>query len=291
MTVFATDTPVSTRGGAECVYEHRPCWVASIDGELAGLIVRKDETHQQAQTQFVGPKILKVCTFKVKPKFRGEKLGELLLKQALWFGQHNAYDLVYLTTYADQSVLIQVLEYFGFEHTLTKENGELVYEKPMSRQRLTVDLAADLFSSCRQNYPRFVARPPAKVFCVPIQNKYHQKLFPELAMPVPLPLFADDPPFVFASRGNRTPGNTIRKVYLCRAQTNAIGPGDCLLFYRSKSDGFISSQAITSVGVAESVTPTTTYDELVKTHSQTVGFFRGRTSSDGGLRPAANQSY
>ena len=32
----------------KCVKEHRLCWVASIDGELAGIVVRKDESHQEA---------------------------------------------------------------------------------------------------------------------------------------------------------------------------------------------------------------------------------------------------
>src|SRR5580698_129297 len=68
----------------KCVADHRLCWVVSIDGEIAGLVVRKEEKHAQAGTHHPGPKILKVCTFKVKPKFRGEKLGELLLKQILW---------------------------------------------------------------------------------------------------------------------------------------------------------------------------------------------------------------
>jgi ribosomal protein S18 acetylase RimI-like enzyme len=84
----------------KCVKEHRPCWVASVEGELAGLIVRKqDESRAEATIRSLADKILKMCTFKVKPKFRGEKLGELLLKQALWFGQQNGYDLIYLTTY------------------------------------------------------------------------------------------------------------------------------------------------------------------------------------------------
>ena len=65
----------------QCVNQHRLCWKATINGELAGLIVRKDEAHAEAKTRHTGPKILKVCTFKVKPEFRGEKLGELLLKQ------------------------------------------------------------------------------------------------------------------------------------------------------------------------------------------------------------------
>jgi|SRR5271165_404508 len=71
----------------KCVPNHRACWVATIDGELAGIVVRKDEKHAEAQTKHPGSKILKICTFKVKPKFRGEKLGELLLKQILWFAE------------------------------------------------------------------------------------------------------------------------------------------------------------------------------------------------------------
>jgi hypothetical protein len=71
----------------KCVREHRPCWAATIDNELAGLVVRKEESHTEAKTKYPGPKILKVCTFKAKPKYRGEKLGELLLKQVLWFAQ------------------------------------------------------------------------------------------------------------------------------------------------------------------------------------------------------------
>ena len=112
----------------KCVAEHRPCWAVTINNELAGLIVRKLENHAEAQTKFVGNKILKICTFKVKPQFRGEKLGELLLKQALWFAQKNQFDLVYVTTFENQTSLIRVLEYFGFETTGTNARDELVFE-------------------------------------------------------------------------------------------------------------------------------------------------------------------
>ena len=77
----------------KCVADHRPCWVVYIGRQIAGIVVRKEETHAEAGTRHPGPKILKVCTFKVKPEFRGEKLGELLLKQILWFAQINAFDL------------------------------------------------------------------------------------------------------------------------------------------------------------------------------------------------------
>ena len=76
----------------KCRREHRECWVLELEGDIAGLIIRKNETHAQAGTEGLGPKILKICTFKVRDEFLGEKYGELLLKQVLWFAQHNRYD-------------------------------------------------------------------------------------------------------------------------------------------------------------------------------------------------------
>jgi predicted GNAT family N-acyltransferase len=245
----------------KCIAEHRPCWVVTINNELAGLIVRKLEDHAQAKTKFSGSKILKICTFKVKPpQFRGEKLGELLLKQALWFAQKNQFDLIYVTTFATQGSLIRVLEYFGFENTKTNERGEFVYEKPLSRNILAMAENEGLFDLARKNYPRFVARPPAEAFCIPIQGQYHDTLFPELAMP--------EQPDFFNTAGSvggaRTPGNTIRKVYLCRAKSQAIGPGSIILFYRSSSPGYPISQSITSVGIIERVSQAGSLEELVR---------------------------
>jgi rRNA-processing protein FCF1 len=205
----------------KCVREHRQCWVATVDGELAGIIVRKDETHAQAKTRHSGPKILKICTFKVKPKYRGEKLGELLLKQILWFVQKNRYDMVYLTTFEDQKSLISVLEYFGFENSGTNDAGEQIYEKALSRDRLIpASPDDDLFELARANYPRFVGQSPASAFCVPIKGKFHNILFPELAIKDQGELF-DGPSTA------RTPGNTIRKVYLCGARIKKLAPGRC----------------------------------------------------------------
>jgi len=247
----------------KCVREHRPCWVATIDGKLAGLVVRKEETHAEAGTQHPGPKILKVCTFKVKPSYRGEKLGELLLKQILWFAQKNQFDLVYLTTFDVQMDLINVLGYYGFSATGTNASGEQVYEKPLSRDQLTSKAAEDLFYLARTNYPRFVGGPPATVFCVPIKGEYHDILFPELAIRVQGDLFGTSPSHS-ASQAMRRPGNTIRKVYLCRASTNRLRPGSVLLFYRSRSQGYVASQSVTSVGVVELVSEAISLEDLVR---------------------------
>lgn len=248
----------------KCVAEHRLCWVVEQGLELAGICVRKHEPRSEATVTLSGEKILKLCTFKVKPEFRGEKLGELLLKQALWFAQRNNFDLIYLTTFPDQTFLIQILEYFGFFHTITQKNGEYVYEKQLSSTRLEINAGDDLFTVDRLNYPRFVSQNPAVAFCVPIKGIFHRKLFPEIAMQDPLPLFPDQMNFQTGGGETRTPGNTIRKVYLCRAPTNQMKPGDLLLFYESKSPDFVASQSVTSIGVLESVISTQDFDELVR---------------------------
>ena len=244
----------------KCVGEHRPCWVVTFNGELAGIIVRKEERQADAGPPITGTKILKVCTFKVKPKFRGEKLGELLLKQTLWFAQKNAFDLVYLTTYPEQATLVSVLNYFGFEHTHDNAQGEQVYEKRLSSTRLVAKDGDDLFDLARTQYPRFVGRQPAKAFYVPIKGMYHNILFPELAARAQGDLFGPSS----SSSATRLPGNTIRKVYLCRALTKQLQPGSVLVFYRSFSRGYIASQSVTSIGVVETVTSATSLEELVR---------------------------
>jgi ribosomal protein S18 acetylase RimI-like enzyme len=244
----------------KCVRGHRLCWAATIDNELAGLVVRKEETHAEAKTRFPGPKILKICTFKVKPKYRGEKLGELLLKQVLWFAQRNGFDLVYLTTFSDQRVLISILLYYGFENTGTNARGEEIYEKPLCRDRVEPAPGQSLFDLARTNYPRFVGHPPAEAFCVPIRGEYHDILFPELAAKIQEDLFGS----YSSSKEKRTPGNTIRKVYLCRASTSRLRPGSILLFYRSRSQGYVASQSVTSVGVVEAITEVSSLNDLVR---------------------------
>lgn len=85
----------------KCISGKRPCWVVYNNEQLAGLIVRKDEEASDTDAITKSDKILKICTFKVRPEQRGVKLGELLLKQVFWYAQSNKYDLVYLTAYKE----------------------------------------------------------------------------------------------------------------------------------------------------------------------------------------------
>lgn len=188
----------------KCVKPMRKCWVVMDEGRVAGLIVRKDEKPADTDATLPGQKFLKVCTFKVRAESRGVKLGELLLKQVLWYAQSNNHDVVYLTTYPEQQTLMALLEYYGFRHTCDNANGERIYEKAINRERLQPSPGASLFDLARENYPRFATGDGVDAYAIPIQEEFHEILFPELANGNQLSLFGDI--------GFLRPGNTIRKI-------------------------------------------------------------------------------
>jgi GNAT superfamily N-acetyltransferase len=266
-TIFASlrsDYPGFDQWFDKCRHEHRECWALEVDGDIAGLVIRKDENHNQAGTLHTGTKILKVCTFKVRDEFLGEKFGELLLKQVLWYAQLNNYDLVYVTAFPKHAFLIDLLEYYGFTETKQLANGELMLEKVILKGSLPA-LNQTAFDFDRLHYPRFHDGAGVRKFCVPIQPDYHRKLFPEIAFGRELPLFPTEEFGPILSRGEeRTPGNTIRKVYLCRAKTTMIKPGDVLFFYMSKDESYAASQSITTIGIAEQVINVSTVEDLVR---------------------------
>lgn len=76
-------------------------------------------------------------------------------------------------------------------------------------------------------------------------------------------MFAE-PDHDHAAQAIHRPGNTIRKVYLCRAMTQQLRPGSVALFYRSNSPGYVASQSITSVGVVEAMNQAVSLDDLVR---------------------------
>jgi ribosomal protein S18 acetylase RimI-like enzyme len=242
----------------KCVKQRRPCWVVYDNDELAGLIVRKDEDASNTDAITKAHKILKICTFKVRPEKRGVKLGELLLKQVLWFAQSNNYDLAYLTTYVDQTSLINLLSYYGFTHAGTKNDGELIYERSFSSTRLVKLPEESAFETARRNYPRFWTGGGVKGFGIPIKEDYHDTLFPDLWNPRQRDLFDGKSKAESPTR----PGNTIRKVYLCLAPSNLAEAGSILFFYKSTSKE-LPSQALTAVGVLEEVTLAHSTKELM----------------------------
>ena len=135
---------------------------------------------------------------------------------------------------------------------------KLVLEKPIKKDPLPEARDGEFLQLARLHYPGLGDGDRVRKFCVPISATYHRKLFPELFRPArPLPLFPDlngPDTFLHHFQEDRTPGNTIRKVYLRRSSIALIREGDVLLFYMSKSPCLLASQAITTIGVAERVT-------------------------------------
>jgi ribosomal protein S18 acetylase RimI-like enzyme len=251
---------------AKCRCVHRDCWIVEIENHLAGLVIRKDEPHAEAQTDHPGPRILKICTLKMKPEYQGERFGEQLLKKILWFAQGNLYDLIYLTVFPRQELLISLLSRFGFQVTKKQPNGELVMERPMLTGALpsVADRESALVLDFRA-YPRFYDGHRVRKYVIPIRPEFHIILFPEIAEAPELPLFPSEPYLVTArSAIDRTPGNTIRKVYICRSPTRTLAAGDILLLYLSKSPDLIRSQCLTTVGIVEEAQLAESTDELVR---------------------------
>jgi ribosomal protein S18 acetylase RimI-like enzyme len=243
----------------KCVPQHRSCWVVYDDDHLAGLIVRKDETGSETDAISKSDKILKICTFKVAPDKRGVKLGELLLKQVLWYSQTNAYDLAYLTTYENQVSLINLLEFYGFHHAGDLPNGEMIFERAFSSAKLIEQSGMMPYEAARRNYPRFLVADGIRGFGIPIKEPYHDILYPDLSKPRQQDLFLNGAGFGKPTR----PGNTIRKVYLCRAPSNLGPPGSILFFYKGASVE-LPSQAMTALGILESVTLAHSTQELMQ---------------------------
>ena len=271
----------------KCRKQHRDCWVLEIENEIAGLVIRKDENYAEAATRNPGPKVLKICTFKVRDEFQGEKFGELLLKQVLWFVQRNSYDLTYVTAYPKHAFLIDMLAYYGFRETMKMDSGEIVLEKPIATGAFP-GATGSVFDFDRAHYPRFYDGHVVRKFCVPIQPDYHRRLFPEIAFGRDLPLFPKEEFGLILAHGQeRTPGNTIRKVYLCRAKTTRLRPGDLLLFYMSKDDRYAASQSITTVGVVEQVIDVSTVDDLIR-HTAKRSVFSADDLS--GMNPSVNSA-
>ena len=243
--------PFPTWWQKSCVAEHRGCWlIESNGGHIGGLVVRKNESGSELGLD-AGKRVLKLCTFKVAEQSQGHKIGELLLRKALWHAQLNKFDIVYLTAFPKQTMLISLLARYGFHVLGENTRGELILSKALSRERLRPNEGQDLGELARTEYPRFSLHERARLYAIPVQWRYHKQLFPEAAKLVPLPLFGDQ---TLDNRDAlRVPGNTIRKVYVCRAQINDLRSGDVLFFYQSKDALALNSQSITTVGVVEQV--------------------------------------
>ena len=86
---------------AGCRASQRECWVVEDERSIAALVIFKEEADDDSPIGVKG-RTLKLCTFKVSEAYRGGRLGEQLLRQAMWAAYDEGYDSNYLTVFRKQ---------------------------------------------------------------------------------------------------------------------------------------------------------------------------------------------
>lgn len=202
-------------------------------GNLGSFLMLKveDETedYSQFETPFKKGIRLKVSTFKVANT--GNKIGESYIKIIVNEAIKRKIDEIYVTVFEKQEALINLfLEYGFFKYTTKKtQKSDLSIEQELVLVKRMSDNA----------YPNFCFEN-RNIFIVPIQQQYHEMLFPE-AENIKQLSFGD-------IQGINTYSNTIKKAYICNSPTKHINPGDVLLFYASEY-----KRSITTIGIVDNV--------------------------------------
>ena len=221
----------------------RDCY-AYLDenNKINALLIPKIEKKESIDfyPNLTSDKILKICLFKVASHAQGLKLGERLLKIAFYYAEANHIRDIYLTHFCSENdYLVALIENYGFYKFGENSRGESIFLKHMSK--LETDTTTDAADLNRKYYPSFCSNKNIRKHIVPIKPHFHEMLFPDYQYTgehqCSLPL-------------ERTPseGNSIKKAYICNANTSKIKKNDILLFYRTND-----YKCITTLGVVDAV--------------------------------------
>ncbi len=203
------------------------------NNKIGSFLMLKVETENEDYSSFKEPFKkdirLKVATFKVANT--GNKIGESYIKIIVEEALKNKVNEIYVTIFEKQEALINLLSEYGFVQKTTKmtERADGSLEKELVFVKSMNDNTYPNFDWSNRN-----------TFIVPIQQRYHEMLFPESEISTQLSL--ED------LKGVNTYANAIKKAYICKAQTQQIKPGDILLFYASEN-----KRSITTIGIVDNV--------------------------------------
>jgi hypothetical protein len=209
------------------VDERRPVIVLGDPADPSGIAVLKEEFDNPFD---LGARVLKICTFKVDEGAGGSRRGELLLRAVVDYAVERSHETAYLTVWEHHRALTGWLESFGFRPHGRNGNGELVRVKRFARPE-----GAPALAPLEHNIeygPR--ALRIDRMFVVPIQDRFHNRLFPD----------SDDQGSLLE---NESCGNAIRKAYLCHSNSRLLIPGDTLAFLHTGA----GESHVTAVGVVE----------------------------------------
>lgn len=234
----------------------RKAWVVWERQDVLGAICIYAEQENQTITRegtVLNGRALKLCTFKVGPTIRGQKIGELFLKAAFRYATENRLESIFIHGNQEgHHFLFELLQEFGFSlvgsHT-SSVTTDVVYLKqhPVAPPE---DSSAP-FDYHKKFFPHYRHDSAVDKFIVPIKPSFHRVLFPDYVCKVnrQVELLAS----------SNTAGNAIKLAYLCHAQRMNMNPGDLVLFYRSGDE-----RALTSIGVVEEYSVETAPDSIAR---------------------------
>ena len=222
----------------------RELFIFERENKINAILIPKIEQNEKIDCtpELNRQKILKICTFKVSEDSRGLKLGERLLRMAFDFARLNNVFEIYLTHYKQESdYLIPLLKNFGFSKFGNKSNGEEIYlKKIMPDSDIDVKKTEDIVQINKEYYPAFYDGSMVKKHLIPIEPKFHDRLFPDVNIGGrQISLFGPN---------IKSEGNSIKKAYICNSNSHKINIGDIIIFYRSQD-----IQALTTIGTVESI--------------------------------------
>lgn len=149
--------------------EGRTALVFNDDEGLGAFIAIKPEAERIELDELIMPAIqrLKICTFLISPRYRGQRLGEGALGLILWKWQQFGYKEVYVTVFKSHKDLITQLEKFGFR-LIGHRDGECVYVK----SRDAID-----YSDPYKSFP-FITPNFDEAGYLVVNDYFHDTLFP-----------------------------------------------------------------------------------------------------------------
>jgi hypothetical protein len=153
--------------------------------------------------------------------------------------------LTYIKKGDNYDYLIELIDEYGFKNVgRLNETDEIIFLKKLIPE-FSDDSSLSPIDISKKFYPSFYDGHTINKFIVPIQPRWHNKLFTEYKSKS----IRSRQPTLFEYSGEFiVEGNTIKKAYMSNSRISTISPGDLVLFYRSEDE-----KKITTIGVVEEV--------------------------------------
>lgn len=221
------------------------CWSIGEE-QLEGLCIYKQASNDDYSEYGLSSQALKLATFKISENFRGQKFGELLLKQAFLYCTNHKYKCCWLTVFPNQKILIEFIKDFGFyKIKKTTDKKELIFVKSFNKSKDSEQKGLDFHIKYS---PYCKDSSDITKYIIPIKPKYYYQLFPEEREQKQLK----------GIEPHNISGNTIKKIYISKSRITKLRKGDLFLFYVSRPN-----QNIRTINIIESILISDELSEII----------------------------